>query len=362
MKVRPLISRRQLRYLCLVTAIANLGGNPLMLAFQRPAFQALQIPLPADAYLFTLQCALSFTMGVVALVTFIRPDRGLLIIGIVGKGLYAGITYYFWAIQRVDGYFLLFVAWDAAFVLIFFLYWIQLAHPDLVELGHSMYAGLDARQGAPRRALVVGLSLTGNGKKAIENLVRGLESEGYAVDVGWVRPQERIFRYPFSLPAFARVVVRAFFRVPAPARIEVAERKDWDLVVVESPTWMIGAAAPVETVLADGDNRDLFMGRDAAVVVVCRGAWQRSCAMLARRLESAGANVVTARGYAHQGWEPARLLLLWWKLITGRDRLWGVTYGLSDETLGHVRQLGVDLARRGRSRPHWTLLPEARHA
>ena len=115
MSVRPLISGRQLRYLCLLTALANLAGNPLMLAFHRPAFQALQIAPPTDEYLFTLQCALSFTMGVVALVTFIRPDRGLLIIGIVGKGLYAAITYYFWAIGRVDTWFLLFVVWDAAF-------------------------------------------------------------------------------------------------------------------------------------------------------------------------------------------------------------------------------------------------------
>jgi hypothetical protein len=358
--VRALIPPKMLRWLVALTAVANIVGNPLLIAFHEPAFTALRIPLPRDPYLFTLHCALSFTMGVVALVAFIRPDRGVLIIGIVGKGLYAMITYYFWVIELVSPWFLLFVAWDAAFVVVFFLYWIQLAQPDLRELAHSMYAGLETRPGS-KRALVVGLSLTGNGKRAIERLQRGLEREGYTVDVGWLSPDERLYRYPMSLGAFAQVNLRAALRQGGPCRLDV-EACDWDLVVVESPTWLLGAAGPVESFLADVQNRHLFMGRDAAALVICRGAWQRTHAMLVRGLQRAGANVVTARAFVHQGWEPGRLCLLWWKHLTGRDRLWGIQYGLSERSLQEIEELGADLARRVRNRPHWTLLEEARHA
>jgi hypothetical protein len=360
-KVRPVIPGKMLRWLVALTAVANIVGNPLLLALHGPAFDALGIQPVQDTYLFTLHCALSFTMGVVALVAFIRPDRGVLAIGIVGKGLYAAITYYFFAIGRVSGWFLLFVGWDAAFVVVFFLYWIQLAQPDLRELGHSLYAGLETRPGG-KHALVIGLSLTGNGRRAIDRLQRGLEREGYRVDVAWLEPDERVYRYPMSLGAFAKVNVRAALRQGGGCRVDLGQRCDWDLVVVESPTWLLGAAGPVESFLADSANRDLFKGRDAAALVICRGAWQRTSAMLVRGLQRAGANVVTARAFVHQGWEPGRLCLLWWKHLTGKDRLWGIQYGLSDQSLQEIEELGADLARRVRNRPHWTLLEEARHA
>jgi hypothetical protein len=362
MRLRPLVPAAILRWLVMLTAVANIIGNPLLIAFQEPAFTKLGIALPRDPYLFTLHCALSFTMGVVALVAYIRPDRGVLVIGIVGKGLYATITYYFWVIELVSPWFLLFVVWDAAFVIVFFLYWIQLAQPELRELGHSIYAGIDTRHGQPKRALIIGLSLTGNGRRAIDRLAAGLGREGYAVDIGWLHPDERIYRYPMSLASFAKVNVRAALRQGGRSRVELDLRHDWDLVVVESPTWLLGAAGPVEAFLASDDNRALFRGRDAAAVVICRGAWQRTQAMLVRGLQRAGANVVAGRAFAHQGWEPARLCLLWWKHMTGKDRLWGVTYGLSDQTLDEIEELGADLARRVRNRPHWTLLEEARHA
>jgi len=362
MRLRPIIPGWLLRWFCLVTAVANITGNVFLLLFYRPLFGWLDIPLPRDLHLFTLECVLSFTMGVVALITYVRPDRLVLIVGIVGKSLYAGITYYFWAIHALSSWFMIFVVWDVVFVGIFFLYWIQLAAPRLFELSHSVFAGLDTRHDG-RRALVLALSLTGNTRQAAARLTRGLERSGYEVDVEEVVPEERVFHQPFTFGRFLGTVIRAMFRRGAKFRpIKADRRRDWDLVVVTAPTWMLGLAAPMESLLADDDHRDLFKGRDVAAVVVCRGAWQRSQAMMVYRLERAGANVVTARGYSHQGWEPARLMLLWWRLITKRTRLFGVDYGLSAETLNEVEQLGVDLAHRVRNRPHWTLLPEARHA
>jgi hypothetical protein len=362
MNRRLLLPEWVFRYACLVTAVANLGANVFLVLFYEPVFKALGVPPPADPFLFTIHSALSFTMGFVALLAYLRPDRaiGPLIIGIIGKGLYVVITYSFFALGRVHPVFLVFVAWDALFVLVFFLYWIKLAAPDLLELQLEVLDGI-ARPAPTRRALLIGFSLTRNGSKALESLKAGMERQGYGVEIAYVVPQEQIFTWPLSFTAFVRICARAFTRAPAKiAPLQVKDRVDWDLVVVESPTWLLGMAAPVESLFFDPANRELFRGRDAAVLVTSRAAYQRTLGMLVRHLERAGANVVAARGYAHAGREPRRLISLWLYLIFRREGFPPLIaephYGLSAESLREIQNLGVDLADRSRGRPHWTLL------
>jgi hypothetical protein len=85
-------------------------------------------------------------------------------------------------------------------------------------------------------------------------------------------------------------------------------------------------------------------------MVVSRGAHQRTRAMMVRWLERLGANVLTARGYEHSGWEPRRLMSLWFYLLFRRPAcpplLAEPRYGLSSETLSEIRRLGEDLATR----------------
>ena len=249
------------RYLCLITAVANMGGNILLLALHRPLFAALNIPPPADMRGFVLESALSFTLGVVALLIFLRPQRDLLQIGILGKGSYAVITYYFFAMHGSHPFTLIFAAWDAVYTVVFFLFWIFLASPDLPRLAATIGTGSRERT---HRAAILGFSLTGNGRNAIDQLQEGLQSRGYQVDVIPVEPAEPVFRFPLSLPDFVRIVVRAFFRYPAFIQPLRAPHRDYDLVIVESPTWLLGMAAPVEAVFQDPANHWLFEGRDAA--------------------------------------------------------------------------------------------------
>jgi hypothetical protein len=352
------------RYLCLLTAVANMGGNVGLILFYTPIFTRLGVPIPSDLHLFTLECVLSFTMGVVALLIFLDTSRaiGLLAVGIVGKGSYAAATYYFYAVHGLHWFFLVFAIWDAVFVVLFFLYWIQLAAPDVLELQQGVFDGIDNPQRrSARRALLIGFSLTGNGSKSLQALAAGLAGRGYEVDIAHAVPVERIYRFPMSFLDFVRIIARAFFRKPGRiAPLRVPEQRDWDLVAVESPTWLIGMAGPVESVFLDPANRALFRGRDAAAVVVCRGAYQRNLAMIVRHLERAGANIVAARGWQHQGWEPRRLMSLWFYLIFRREGfpplLAEPHYGLSGESLAEIERFGCDLADRPRTRPHWTLL------
>jgi hypothetical protein len=343
-----------LRYLCLLTAVANMGGNILLFFLQRPLFERFGIPHPVDMRGFAMESLLSFLMGVVALMIFLNPPRatGLLQLGIGGKGAYALLTYYFFAFHGLHPFYLLFAAWDAAYVVIFFLYWIHLESPDLLRAGTEVMPGLDRRR--TNRAAIIGFSLTGNGRNAIEHLKAGLQSKGYEVDDVRITPAEPVFRFPMSAGDFASIVIRAFFRYPAfiePLRVP---RSDYDLVVVESPTWLLGMAAPVEAVFQDPANRWLFAGRDAAAIVVCRGAHRRTRAMMARWLERLGANVLTARGFVHQGREPRRLMSLWFYLIFRKAGFPPVLaeprYGLADETLSEIRRLGEQLALRPATR------------
>jgi hypothetical protein len=297
-----------------------------------------------------MESMLSVSMGIVALLIFLDPGRAiaLLKIGIVGKGGYALIAYYFFAFHDAHPFYLLFAAWDAVFVVIFFLYWIHLESPDLPRL--AVEIGPGAAIPRTNRAAIIGFSLTGNGRLAIEQLEAGLRRGGYEVDRIAVKPAEALFRFPMSGRDFVRIVARAFFRYPAfiePLRVP---HDDYDLVIVESPTWLLGMVAPVEAVFQDPANRWLFEGRDAAAIVVCRGAHRRSRAMLVRWLERLGANVVTARGYEHTGREPRRLMSLWFYLIFRRHGHPAVLaeprYGLSAETLNQILRLGEDLAAR----------------
>ena len=345
-----------LRYLCLLTAVANMGGNVLLVLFHRMIFDRLGVPHPVDMRGFYLESTLSFLMGIAALLIYLNPPASLDLLKIViaGKAAYAVITYYFFAFYGLHSLYLLFAAWDAAYTVIFLLYWIHLSEPDLPPLETEIMAGIDRER--TYLALILTLSLTGNGRKAAAHLKAGLESKGYEVDDVQVTPAERIFRFPMSLADFATIVARAFFRYPAFIEPLSIQRADYDLVVVVSPTWLLGMAAPVEAIFQDPANRWLFGHRDAAAVVVCRGAHQRTRAMMVRRLQKLGANVVAARGYVHEGWEPRRLMSLWLYLIFRRGgyppRLAEPGYGLSAETLRQIGVFGEQLALRDAVQRH----------
>src|SRR5690349_584232 len=80
-----------LRGLCLITAIANTGGNVALVAFWQRIFPLVGERPPADLYMFTAVCGFSFTSGVIAFLIWRDPPRaqGLLVAGIFAKGGFA---------------------------------------------------------------------------------------------------------------------------------------------------------------------------------------------------------------------------------------------------------------------------------
>ncbi|MEE9384707.1 MAG: hypothetical protein V3V08_14980 [Nannocystaceae bacterium] len=362
---RPPLSLPTLRALCLLTAVANIGGNVVLVIAYPILFPWLGIEAPQDLRLFLLESALSFSMGVLAWMVFCarhEPKRALplLKIGTLGKGLYALIGYYFFATQGLHWFYMIFVVWDALFVVVFLLYWIALESRDLWALQRDVLTGIARPRPEQPKALVVGYSLTGAGRTAIDRLKIGLLAGGYdRVDIRYVHALESFYRFPMSFVDFVRMLIRAFFRKSPPVGPLGDLAGDYDLIVVESPTWLLGMAAPMEGLFEDSTQTEMFRGTDTAALVVSRGAQRRSLAMLTRWLQRCDANVVGIRGYGHQGKEPRRLLSLWLYLIFRKEGVpRGIAqpyYGLSEASLREIEAFGTALARRGRTRPHFTL-------
>jgi hypothetical protein len=319
MHAQRVIPAKVFRYLCLLTAAANFFGNLVMLLFYKPICALTGAPLPVDLPNFAFVCGFSLTVGVLAFMVFLAPERSgnLLVVGLVGKAIYALFNFYFYAHGELHWFYMLFGAWDAAYAVIFSLYFIQLASPDLTRLNQGeILPPLDRRRTG--RALLIYFSMTGNGSRAMKSVREGLIRRGYIVNEKVIEPVEPLFHFPLSLREFLRIMLRAIFRVPAKIKpLYVPADHPYDLIVVESQTWFVGMSAPVEAVFQDPANRAIFAGRDVAAVNVCRGLWQRPQAMLVRWLQASGGNVVGARAYDNPGVEPIRCFSLFYFLARG---------------------------------------------
>ncbi len=347
------LSRNIFRYLCLLTALANGLGNIFIVLFYRQLFELLNVPLPKDLHTFIFVAGFSFTMGVLALLIFTNPEKNinLLVIGIIGKGIYSFATFYFYIFQNLHWFYLIFGIWDWFYMIIFFLFLIKLLSPDISKLNEvSVLERSNIKK--TKKALMLIFSLTGTGRFGMERIKTGLERKGYSVDIVNIEPEEKIFRFPMTFWDFVQIVIRSILRIPAHIKpLNIPANHEYDLIITETQTWLVGMSAPVEAVFQDPNNYNIFKGRDSAVLVVCRGAWRRSQAMMIRWLQKLGANVVGTIAFSHIGWEPSRILSLWFYLIykqAGRPRILdGLVqkrYGLSDEALKKLEIFGEKLA------------------
>lgn len=347
-----------LRLLCFLTAAANIGGNAALMFVHEPVFRWLGLPQPADLYTFTAVLGFSFTSGVVALLVALRPAQAvpLLIVGMVGKGLFALVTLAFHLRSPLPWPWLAFGAWDAAFVGVFWLYLVHLSRPELLVLNSgTIVAGGDRPR--TRKALLLYYSLSGNARGAIARVEAGLRSKGYECTAVPIVPVERtLFAFPFaSVWGFTRILLRAILRQRAAIEpIAVGPDHDHDLVVIAGQTWMVGLSAPVEELFLDARTRHIFEGRDVALVNVSRGLWRRSQAMLASHVQAAGGHLIAASAHTNHGIEPFRTLSLFVYLgFGGKVPAWVPRWLRASQSLHPsvetaLEQLGERLAVRSR--------------
>ena len=351
-----MLSRKHFRLLCLATAAANALGNLGLLATYPRILLLLHVPLPTDLYSFACVSGFSFTIGVLAFMVFLNPEENasLLVVGAIGKAIYAFFTFYFRVFHGLHWFYLLFGAWDALFSVIFLLFYMQLRSSDLERFNAGdILPGSDSR--STGKALLLLYSLTGTGRSALERVKAGLESRGYTTTEYDIQPVEsQLFSFPLTLMRFVRIMLRAVFRRPAQVvPLKISPNHDYDLIVVFCQTWFVGMSAPVEGVFQDPQNHAIFQGCDGATVNVCRGLRRRSQAMLVRWLERSGATVVGAHACEHGGHEPSRVFSLFAYLAYGKTGKpawlkWFLEprYGLSDQSLADLQNFGDKLASR----------------
>jgi hypothetical protein len=350
---------RILRALVLLTAVANVGGNVLILLFYRPIMGWVGAPIPRDLFSFTFVSGFSFTVGVLAGIIYWNPEKNLnlVVAAILGKGIFAALTAYFYGAGELHWFYRVFGVWDAVYTFVFFLFFVHLVSPDLTALnGGQVFRGVDPTP-RTKRALILTFSMSGNGTRAVERVSRGLASGGYevrVVNVEVVDEEKDLFQFPFKKRlAFFIIMVRAILRLPVKIRpLPVAADHDYDLVVVESQTWFVGISAPIEAIFQAEANRGIFTGRDVATVNVCRGLWRRPQAMLVRWVEACGGHVIGARAFSNPGREPIRTFSLFLFLgLGGTDNALfrsGVLTAqfLSDDHLAELERFGAALAAR----------------
>ena len=349
------------RWLCLLTALANAGGNAALYLVYEPVFAWLSVPQPADPFAFAATTGFSFTIGVLAFAIYLRPQESIsaLVGCALAKGLYAFVTLYMFVFADLHWFWLIFGVWDAVYTVIFLLFLAQLVKPDLTALNTT---GIRMGSAKPRtnKALLLGFSLTKNVDKGLARVSQGLEAGGYEVTTEMAVPVEsELFAWPLTVARFVRISVRAVLRRPAKIHRLSAKADDgYDLIVVASQTWLAGMSAVVEGIFEDPDNRGLFEGTDVASLTICRGLWRRTQAMTVDWVERSGGHMVAVRHALHVGREPFRFFSLMLYLVFGKvtrprlfHRFWPKKYGLSDADLDELEVFGHALAVRDRLPP-----------
>jgi hypothetical protein len=143
------------------------------------------------------------------------------------------------------------------------------------------------------------------------------------------RYSPRFERFPFKhryldlfrmLPAQLR---RATGEIHIP---EQAERGEYDLVVIGSPTWWLTTCMPIRSYLKSDAAAELLKGKSVAGFVVCRRYWKNNLKTVQELAERNGATCIGTTHFKYLGGQVRSLLSLISYLGTGeyRERYLGV--------------------------------------
>jgi hypothetical protein len=158
---------------------------------------------------------------------------------------------------------------------------------------------------------------------------RGWDIERAEIEFTDPRYRARFERFPLKhryldilglLPAQLR---RATGEIRIPPQ---AERGDYDLVVIGSPTWWLTTCMPIRSYLKSDAAATLLKGRPVAGFVVCRRYWKNNLKTVRTLAERNGATCVGTTHFTYLGGQVRSLLSLISYLGTGeyQERYLGV--------------------------------------
>ena len=184
------------------------------------------------------------------------------------------------------------------------------------------------------RVLFVYYSLSQQARRVAAAMAEGLSAQGCEVTEAAIEFTDRRYakvfdhfpwRHPFvsllrMLPAQLR---RAKGEIEIPA---VAQRGDYDLVIVGSPTWWLTTSMPMRSYLESSEARTVLAGTTFSSYVVCRRYWGNNHRTVRRLGIEAGGRYRDGIHFTYAGGQVRSLLSLISYMGSGeyRDRFLGV--------------------------------------
>lgn len=201
------------------------------------------------------------------------------------------------------------------------------------------------------KALIIYYSLTKQAERVANAIAGGLRKESCDVVLKEIELAEP-YIFPFKSPL-------DFFKISLDMwrgeKIEIKpmniDAEQFDLVVLGSQTWWLSPSLPISALLSKEESRTYFEGKNVAVFVVCRGAWQRNLSIVLEKLRRLGAHIVDTIALQHQGREPGRFLTLAAYHVFGKEftpsflKKLLYPYGLGEGELAQAEQFGRKLGR-----------------
>ncbi len=194
-------------------------------------------------------------------------------------------------------------------------------------------------------------------KKVIDAMAGVLRDRGCDVELGLIgfvdpRYEKRFEQFPMPHPLRELVgmipveVMRGTGKITIP---DVVTDREFDLVVIGSPTWWLSTNVPIRSFLECGVAGNVLKGKRFAVAVACRRYWKHNLKTVRRLGIKHGGDFVDGIHFRYQGGQIRSLLSLLSYLGSGeyREKYLGVRIpptNLRDYHLDQARGFAGQLA------------------
>lgn len=203
-------------------------------------------------------------------------------------------------------------------------------------------------------ALLLYYSYTNQTRLVSERIAAGLTDGGWQVERSELDYASGPIEYP--LTPFAKRAKElsdaASKEQPVPVSFDASiVDRDWDLVLLGTPTWNHFPAVPVSSFLQTPAAHVLLSGRPFGAFIACRGFWRHNRRRLRILGERAGGRWVGGSGYTFDGnfFQTMHAMLHNQMKSDQPDaKLFGLAatpYGVSDQTLARARNWGTTIGR-----------------
>lgn len=184
------------------------------------------------------------------------------------------------------------------------------------------------------RVLFVYFTYTHQTGKLVEAMGEALGKRGWDVHTALIeladeRYAKRFSKFPMKHPLFEVLTMLVPELRHAKAAIRIPDEvgaRDYDLVVIGSPTWWLSTSVPIRSFLASEEAGKLLKGKRFTAFVACRRYWKHNLGTVRKMGTAKGGTYVEGTHYAYQGGQVRSLLSLVSYLGSGkyRERFLGI--------------------------------------